>query len=153
MMYEMATGKLPFVAADTSTVSKMHIENKPTRPGVFNQKLPQGLEQIILRAMEKPAFMRFQSAEEMLRDVLSLQNNMNMIFDYNRSEDERGELQPEGNGVKWWVYALLGVAAAFILSLIVTIVAVTIISSSKNTLKTAREYERGGAIWTETADE
>ena len=157
MMYEMATGRLPFVASDTSTVSKMHIENKPTRPGVFNQELPTGLEQIILRAMEKMPFMRFKNAEEMLNDVLSLQNNMNTVFEYNRANPS-GELaddkdQAIKDKTKAWVFALMGVAAAFILSLIVTVVALIVISSSKNTVKLAENYERGGTIWTEAVDE
>lgn len=153
MMYEMATGRLPFIATDTSTVSKMHIENKPTRPSVFNQELPTGLEQIILRAMEKMPFMRFKDAEEMLYDVLSLQNNMNTVFEYNRVTPDYEDLDGTDNGTKGWVFALMGVAAAFILSLIVTVVALVVISSSKDTVKLAEEYERGGTIWTEAADE
>ena len=158
MMYEMATGRLPFMASDTSTVSKMHIENKPTRPGVFNQELPTGLEQIILRAMEKTPFMRFKDAEEMLRDVLSLQNNMNTVFDYNR-EDSEGAIGFDKDDpdikerTKGWVFALMGVAAAFILSLIVTVVALIVISSSKNTAKIPENHERGGVKWIEVADE
>lgn len=154
MMYEMATGRVPFVATDTSTVSQMHIDKKPTPPSIFNEKLPRGLEQIILHAMEKISFMRFQSAEDMLNDVLSLQNNMNRVFEYKPSESNtEGIGDPTPPGAKWWVYALLGVAAAFILSLIVTIVAVIVISVGKNNAKIPVNHERGGTIWTEASDE
>lgn len=153
MMYEMATGRLPFVATDTSTVSQMHIDRKPTPPSIFNQKLPLGLEQIILHAMEKISFMRYQSAEEMLHDVLSLQNNMNTVFEYKSAENGKDGDISTPPGAKWWVYALLGVAAAFIISLIVTIVAVIVISVGKNNAKLPVNHERGGTIWTEASDE
>ena len=47
----------------------------------------------------------------------------------------------------------MGVAAAFILSLIVTVVALIVISSSKNTAKIPENHERGGVKWIEVADE
>ena len=149
MMYEMATGRVPFVASDTSTVSQMHIESSPTPPCGIKPDIPKGLEQIILHAMEKVPFMRFQSAEEMLNDILSLQNNMNTVFEYRQDNPD----PPSPNDTKWWVFALMGVAAAFILSLIVTVVALIVINSSKYTVKLAPDYERGGTIWTEAADE
>ena len=147
MMYEMATGRLPFSAEDTSAVSRMHIEQSPMRPRVLDPEIPRGLEQIILHAMEKTSFMRFESAEEMLRAVELLEKDPYAEFDFNRESEELDtETVKEENGIKAWVFAVAGAALAFLLVLIVTVVAVVIINGSSGRRElTVPELE--GDIW------
>jgi len=128
MMYEMATGRLPFSAEDTSAVSRMHIEKNPMRPKVLDPEIKTGLEQIILHSMEKIPFLRFSDAKEMLDAVLVLEAAPNTVFEFNRQPEEEnsGKSAPPRNnstpGAGGWVFALLGVAVAFIIALIVTII-------------------------------
>ncbi len=123
MMYEMATGRLPFSAEDTSTVSRMHIEQSPTRPRVFDPEIPTGLEQIILHAMEKTPFMRFFDAETMLAAVETLENYPDIEFEFNREKttEQKGKTD---SGTGHGLPILLGAAAVFIIALIVTVVVV-----------------------------
>lgn len=79
-MYEMATGKLPFVADSPVTVAIMQVKNRPKPPRELNSALPIGLEQIIMGAMEKNPDNRFQSAAQMLRHVAQVKNNPRTIF-------------------------------------------------------------------------
>ncbi|MBQ2766417.1 MAG: Stk1 family PASTA domain-containing Ser/Thr kinase [Clostridia bacterium] len=79
-MYEMATGKLPFVADSPVTVAIMQVKNRPRPPRELNSSLPIGLEQIIMGAMEKNPDNRFQSAAQMLRHVAQVKNNPRTIF-------------------------------------------------------------------------
>lgn len=136
MMYEMATGQLPFSAGDTSTVSRMHIEQTPRRPRVLDPEIPKGLEQIILHAMEKLAFMRFSDAKAMLEAVMYLEKYPDTVFEFNRPpEDIQNATQHESErvaGVSGWVFALLGVVAAFILVLIITIIVTAILSGGQS---------------------
>ena len=53
MYYEMVTGKLPFLAENSYGIMLKHISDTPTPPKKLNPKIPLGLEQIILCAMEK----------------------------------------------------------------------------------------------------
>lgn len=72
MFYEMVTGKLPFIADTPVAVILKHIKDKPLPPTQLNSKIPIGLEQIILCAMEKEPAARYQSASQMLRHLRRL---------------------------------------------------------------------------------
>ncbi len=82
MLYEMLTGRLPFVADSAVSVALMQLQAKPVMPRELNPAIPRGLEQITMRAMEKNPVDRFQSAGEMLDDLEQFRRNPNMIFRY-----------------------------------------------------------------------
>ena len=82
MLYEMLTGKLPFVADNAVSVALMQLQAKPVMPRELNPSIPRGLEQITLRAMEKNPVDRFQSAGEMLDDLDEFRRNPNIVFHY-----------------------------------------------------------------------
>ncbi len=97
MMYEMATGQLPFMAETPVSVAHMHVNDAPTSPREINPHIPMGLEQIILRAMEKDSEERYQSAEEMLGHLLKLRENPKVIFKDIKSSKNK---QKQNNDVK-----------------------------------------------------
>lgn len=80
LMYEMATGTLPFNADTPVSVALMQINEKPKAPTEIKPDIPRGLEQIILGAMEKNPDRRFQSAEQMLKYVDRLRTNPLYVF-------------------------------------------------------------------------
>lgn len=82
MLYEMLTGKLPFVADNAVSVALMQLQAKPVMPRELNSGIPRGLEQITMRAMEKNPVDRFQSAGEMLEDLEQFKRNPNIVFHY-----------------------------------------------------------------------
>lgn len=82
MLYEMITGRLPFVADNAVSVALMQLQAKPVMPRELNPSLPRGLEQITMRAMEKNPVDRFQSAGEMLDDIDRFRHNPGMVFHY-----------------------------------------------------------------------
>lgn len=82
MLYEMLTGKLPFVADNAVSVALMQLQAKPVMPRELNPSIPRGLEQITMKAMEKNPVDRFQSAGEMLDDLDQFRRNPNVIFHY-----------------------------------------------------------------------
>lgn len=69
MMYEMATGALPFDDERSISVIMMHLHDKPIPPRQKNPKLSRGLEQIILYAMEKDPRHRYSNAREMFAQI------------------------------------------------------------------------------------
>ena len=81
MMYEMATGELPFVGENAEEITRQHIENRPESMRLKIQTLPKGMEQIVFGAMEKQLPMRYQSAEQMLSDLLILKNDPFAVFE------------------------------------------------------------------------
>lgn len=82
MLYEMLTGRLPFVADNAVSVALMQLQAKPVMPREINPSIPRGLEQITMRAMEKNPIDRFQSAREMLMDLQEFRRNPNISFNY-----------------------------------------------------------------------
>ncbi len=69
VMYEMATGKLPFDADSPVSVALKHIQEEPVEPQIINPEVSTALNQIILKAMAKNTSERYQNATELLRDI------------------------------------------------------------------------------------
>lgn len=91
LMYEMATGKLPFTADSPVSVALMQVNETAVPPKEVNPEIPTGLEQIIIKAMEKEPDMRFQNAAMMLRQVVKLKENPKIVFKQVSSQPKGGD--------------------------------------------------------------
>lgn len=69
ILYEMVTGKRPFDGDSAISVAMQHIESEPVRPAIINPNISQSLDTVILKAMKKDTFERYQSATQMLIDL------------------------------------------------------------------------------------
>ena len=87
MMYEMLTGKLPFTGKTPEIVAQKQISEQPKSPAFFNNTIPKGLVDIVFRAIEKNPQERYQSADEMLRDVDDFKKNPDISFGYSYLKD------------------------------------------------------------------
>ena len=72
VLYEMATGKKPFATGNVITTLDAVLNQKPVSPLQLNPSLPQDLEGIIGRAMEKDRGHRYPNALAMKGDLQSL---------------------------------------------------------------------------------
>ena len=88
MLYEMLTGKLPFESDNTVSVAIMQLQQDPVKPREINPSIPVGLEQIVLKAMQKNINDRYQSAAEMLLDLEEFRRNPYISFDYDYKNNE-----------------------------------------------------------------
>ena len=94
VMYEMATGKLPFDAESPVSVALKHIQEDPVPPIEVNPMVSRGLNDIILKAMEKSTATRYQTASEMLTDIsIALSKPTNGISQRPSSSVQAGETQ------------------------------------------------------------
>lgn len=89
MLYEMLTGQLPFDADSPVSVALKHIELEVPSPRSINPEIPEGLEEITLRAMEKDPDRRYQSADEMLKDIEAFKQNPSVHFEYKYMTDQK----------------------------------------------------------------
>jgi serine/threonine protein kinase len=72
MMYQMATGKLPFPGSNFGEVLMGHLQRPPPPPRAIVPAIPEEYEQIILKALAKQQDDRFQSMNELHDAIFNL---------------------------------------------------------------------------------
>lgn len=80
VMYEMLTGKVPFDADTPVSVALKHIQEVAPEPKKLNPTIPESVNKIIIKAMQKDANLRYSSATEMLVDLREAVKNPNGNF-------------------------------------------------------------------------
>ena len=88
MLYEMLTGVKPFDADTPIAVALMHMQSTPKPPRAINNTIPEGLESIVMRAMQRDASKRYQSASEMIKDIEEFKQNPIIVFEYSFDEGQ-----------------------------------------------------------------
>jgi len=64
IMYELMTGKVPFAGDSTASLLLQHISVAPRNPSELNPDIPQSMEKVILKCLEKDPADRYQSIDE-----------------------------------------------------------------------------------------
>lgn len=126
VLYEMVTGKVPFSGESPVAVAMKHIQEQIVPPRRLNEKIPESLEQIILKAVQKDSAARYNSAEQLLEDLAYAEKNVKPKGKagagsfFNTSNDDNDRiLRPNGFGpddeddappfrIKWkWVVGIM----------------------------------------------
>lgn len=69
VLYEMASGKVPFEGESPISIALKHIHEDVTPPSLINKDIPKALEDIILKATQKDQSKRYNNTEEIYEDL------------------------------------------------------------------------------------
>ena len=76
VLYEMATGALPFRGESTAEIFKAILDATPTAAARINPDVPADLERIISKSLEKDRNLRYQSAADLRSDLTRLKRDL-----------------------------------------------------------------------------
>lgn len=69
VLYEMVTGQVPFDGDSPISVALKHVREAPRSTRTLNPEISRGLDEVILKALDKDSSRRYQSAAEMAQDL------------------------------------------------------------------------------------
>lgn len=145
MMYEMATGKLPFQGDSPVSVALMQINEDATPAKELNPAIPLGLSQIIERAMNKDPDLRYQSAAQMLRHLQKLKEDPRATFKMPKKKSNGKYRISRG-----MLPIILAITGAFLIIAVVTgIILINNFISTDDGLKTITVDDFVGKTFTE----
>lgn len=95
VLFEMLTGRLPFIGADQQELALAHIRDEPPHVTDFNPAVPQELDQIIQKVMSKEPASRYRTADQLGRILISyLRQGYKATSDLSRPVSVPGQNTP-----------------------------------------------------------
>ncbi len=79
ILYEMLTGRLPFEGDTSSIIVARHKTEPPENPKAINSQIPDALNRLVLKCLEKTAEQRYQNAEEVFRELEEIEEGITTI--------------------------------------------------------------------------
>ncbi|MFH1415952.1 MAG: protein kinase [Elusimicrobiota bacterium] len=86
LAYELATGEFPFSGKSIMDVVRMHIKDAPKPPHELRADIPEELEKIILKLLEKEQSNRYENASKLIEDLSKLSNEEIVV----ETKEQRG---------------------------------------------------------------
>jgi len=106
VLYEMATGVLPFGGETSGVIAEAILNRTPVAPIRFNPHLPPKLEEIISKALEKDQKLRYQNAADIRTDLQRLKRDSESARISTVAVEKSSEPASKSAGIRTAVVAL-----------------------------------------------
>jgi serine/threonine protein kinase len=124
VLYEMATGKIPFDGSSSGEICGAILHQEPPLPSQVNPRVSAGLEAVIRKALEKDRNLRYQHASEIRADLQRLKRDsesghyaaVSSSTAGVAAEASKGQTEPGAHKKKRWATIAAG---AFVLAALV----------------------------------
>ncbi len=80
VLYEMLTGRLPFDDNTAIAIAIKHIQEKPVLPRILNSDIPESMQYIVMKALNKEQNLRYATADEFLADLKKVIKNPAVVL-------------------------------------------------------------------------
>jgi eukaryotic-like serine/threonine-protein kinase len=81
VMYQMLTGRLPFAANNNAGLTYMILNEEPQPPRTLRPEIPEPLERIVLKAMQKKLSDRYQTWLDFAKDLTGVTGSLKVAND------------------------------------------------------------------------
>ncbi len=88
VIYEMVAGRVPYDAESAVSVALKHIQEPVVPPKELNEKIPESLNKLILKSVEKEPIKRYQTIKDMLVDLRKIENNQEFNIPTNDFDED-----------------------------------------------------------------
>jgi len=133
ILYVLTTGKFPFDGDTPVSVALQHVQKQPDNPRMINDTISVGMDQIVMKAMQKSPEKRFESAADMMKDIQAIKNDPDIVFDYEMSEDSAktryfGKIRPDSKEgaskgkMPQFIPILIGVTGVLVVTAIILMI-------------------------------
>lgn len=117
VLYEFLTGKNPFKRSTKAETFQAILSEDPPPPSSINPEVPEDLDRILLKLLEKDPGMGYQTAADLRTDLKRIKREMDSSPSWSSSQKHSG-FSSSGSSSKWkWLAAasvlILGVAASY----------------------------------------
>lgn len=80
VLYEMLTGRLPFDDNTAIAIAIKHIQEKPVLPRILDSDIPESMQYIVMKALNKEQNLRYATADEFLADLKKVIKNPAVVL-------------------------------------------------------------------------
>ncbi len=96
VLFELLTGEPPFTGDSPVAVAYQHVREDPAAPSELNPEISPALDAVVLKALSKNPFNRYQSAAEMRADLVRVRSGQSPMAPVVMSQDERTAMLTPG---------------------------------------------------------
>lgn len=150
VLYEMFTGQVPFKGQEAVSIAMKHVNENPPEPREINPDITRGINDIILKCMEKEPNKRYQTASELREDLLTYvanpsgfalaharrNNDRDEKIDFapvkrNTSADEDAPFRKNDKGNETLIIIASIIASVAIIAIVVSVIWTNLLADSK----------------------